>query len=42
MVLPLFHQNKNRSDEKDYITPVICGECGGFWAEFQVVGSGLY
>lgn len=42
MVLPLFHQNKDRSHEKDYINPIICGECGGFWTEFQVVGSGLY
>ncbi len=30
MVLPLFHQNKDRSHEKDYIIPNICGECGGF------------
>ncbi len=42
MVLPLFHQNKDRSHEKDYINPIICGECGGFWAEFQLVASGLY
>ena len=42
MVLPLFYQNKDRSHEKDYINPIICGECGGFWAEFQLVASGLY
>ena len=33
---------KDRIHEKDYINPIICGECGGFWAEFQVVASGLY
>lgn len=42
MVLPLFHQKKDRIHEKDYINPIICGECGSFWAKFQVVASGLY